>query len=59
MTILLEDEIQKHNTIDHLLHNFLLVLSHAKKQYKYKKKCIFVRNIVHKAKRNHVYYCRR
>ena len=37
MTILLEDEIQKHNTIDHLLRNFLLVLSHAKKQYKYKK----------------------
>ena len=31
MTILLEDEIQKHNTIDHLLRDFLLVLSHAKK----------------------------
>ena len=37
MTILLEDEIQKHNTIDHLLRDFLLVLNHEKKQYQYNK----------------------
>ena len=56
MTILPEDEIQKHNTIDHLLRDFLLVLTHAKKTIPIQQNCIFVRKIVHKAKRNHVYY---
>lgn len=37
MTCLIEEEFQKQNTINHLLRDFLLVLSHAKKQYKYNK----------------------
>ena len=30
-----EEEFPKQNTINHLLHDFLLVLSHTKKQYKH------------------------
>ena len=45
MMRLIEEEFQKQNTINHLLRDFLPVLSHAKKQYKYNKSVSMYENL--------------